>query len=231
MRRNVTIERIKERVKRLCSNFPVYMEKFEKENLFTGPSLYFHFRTVEKRRSHKTLNELMDDNLFFEYLYATLTSWGLHRMGPVAAKRVDFDLFVQSIQNQKGVMAKLYGRNLSGLPNAEVVTTADVLWEIMDKIRVSTSETKLVANSKALHHILPGLVPPIDREYTLRFFYGHKTISGRDKLIFKEIFPEFYYIACTKVDSIKSRIGNGFHTSETKVIDNAVVGFVLSELD
>jgi hypothetical protein len=41
------------------------------------------------------------------------------------------------------------------------------LYQALD---VSESGATVVANSKALHHLLPRLVPPVDRQYTLRFF-------------------------------------------------------------
>ena len=41
-------------------------------------------------------------------------------------------------------------------------------------LRISASETQIVAGSRALHHVLPELVPPIDREHTIQFFYGYK---------------------------------------------------------
>jgi hypothetical protein len=44
----------------------------------------------------------------------------------------------------------------------------------------SVAEVRLVANSKALHHVLPGLIPPIDRMYTFQSFYGRKMLSMRE---------------------------------------------------
>jgi len=37
-------------------------------------------------------------------------------------------------------------------------------------LKVSISDATIVAHSKALAHILPALIPPIDRQYTIRFF-------------------------------------------------------------
>jgi len=83
-----------------------------------------------------------------------------------------------------------------------------------------------VANSKALHHLLPALVPPIDRAYTLRFFYADTTLSKGDEATFKEIYPYFHRIAVARREQITSHLGTGMNTSETKVIDNAIVAFV-----
>jgi len=43
---------------------------------------------------------------------------------------------------------------------------------------VSTSRTQIVASSKFLHHLLPDLIPPIDRQYTFAFLTGQKTVTS-----------------------------------------------------
>jgi hypothetical protein len=45
-----------------------------------------------------------------------------------------------------------------------------------------------------------------------------------------EMFPRFHRIAQSCQTTINSWIGPGMNTSATKVIDNAIVGFVLKEL-
>jgi hypothetical protein len=71
-------------------------------------------------------------------------------------------------------------------------------------------------------------MPPIDREYTLRFFYN--PLNQGDEVAFKEIYPYFHKIASACRDEIVTYIGHGMNTSQTKVIDNAIVGFVLKDL-
>ena len=229
-RREATLSRIRERIESLCSSFDVYIETFNKLNLFSGPSLYFHFRTLDRLNEFREISYALNDNLYLEYLYATLTSWGLHRMGPGGAKLVKFDEFADSIRTQKNAIQSLEKIQLSELAKEKISYIVDALWDIMNKITVSASKTKLVANSKTLHHILPNLMPPIDREYTLRFFFNHKTINNRDEQLFREIFPLFHEIGIKCKKKINSHIGTGFHTSFTKVIDNVIVGFVLKEL-
>src|SRR2546421_6016081 len=101
---------------------------------------------------------------------------------------------------------------------------------VISKLRIGTGLTKIVAGSKALHHVLPDLILPIDREYTIRFFFHHKSLSQGDEIAFLEMFPYFHRIAKECRDQIKARTGRGMNTSATKVIDNAIVGFVLTRL-
>lgn len=71
----------------------------------------------------------------------------------------------------------------------------------------------------------------MDREYTLNFFYGHKTLSrGDEETKFKEMFPRFALIAHDCPTQIRSRMGRGMNTSVTKVLDNAIVAYVLEHL-
>lgn len=218
------------RVERLCDGFSHYLAFFEKSDRFSGPSLYFHHRTIDRLREHQVFTDVSEDGLFFEYLYATLTAWGPHRMGPGGAKLVDFNTLVESICSQKGEIGGLHDLHLSSLPDERTPEVTDRLSAILDKLSVSATETKLVANSKALHHLLPDLIPPIDRTYTLRFFFNNTTIDGRDEQLFRTMYPLFANIAHRTKREIEGAIGRKFHTSETKVIDNAIVGFVLEEL-
>lgn len=232
MRRQSTLDEIGRRVNGLCSDFSYYIHKFDSSNRFTGPSLYFHFRTLDRLKECGTLATAFQDNLLFEYLYATLTAWGLHRMGPKGAKLVDFETFRSSLRNQKSEIENLEHLRLTRLSEADVDVVAGSLWEILASLRISKAETKLIANSKALHHLVPQLMPPIDRAYTFRFFgifYGRPNIS-REEQIFREIYRQFHRIGSRSEvkEAIQKHLGHGFHTSETKVIDNAIVGYVLT---
>jgi hypothetical protein len=112
----------------------------------------------------------------------------------------------------------------------EVTSVSEQVWAVISGLNIGCGLTKIVAGSKALHHVLPALVPPIDREYTIRFFFHHKSLSQGDKIAFREIYPRFHRIAVACRGQIQGRIGRGMNTSATKVIDNAIVGFVRSKL-
>jgi hypothetical protein len=167
--------------------------------------------------------------LFFEYLYATLAAWGLHYRG---AKLVNFDVFQERVKQQQKNIMKLQNKNILTLKEEERPELVESLWEIMESISVSESQTQLIAGSKTLHHLLPRIIPPIDRRYSLRFFYGEgRSPSYPDKHTFTEIYPVYCDIASENRNEINSLLGNEFNTSETKIIDNAIVGFILEEPD
>lgn len=220
-----TLSRMNDRVNELKQNFEGFVEYFDKTPLFSGPSLYFHKKVINIL-SQKGLQEAIEDNLFLEYLYATLASWGLHRMGETNTKLVDFENFKSSIQANKDEILKLKEEKITQL-NSDTALTGNIR-ALIDNLKIGEGETKLIFNSKTLHHLLPNLIPPIDRQYTLLFFYN-STGPPHIENCFSEIYPKFVEIALSCKDNIVKMVGKGFHTSETKVIDNAIVGYVLKK--
>lgn len=230
MRRDRTIKRMQERVEQLIARFDEYVEEFNQRNLFSGPTVYFHNKTLAVLRQYDESFEALDDDRFFDYLYATLTSWGLHRLGPAGAKLTELEEIKKSLKSQKAQIFRLQPLEITSIPLGRVHEVASDLWAILDGMVVSATKTKIVANSKALHHVLPNLMPPIDREYILRFFYNHTNLTRSGGTVFKEIYPLFLKIASACRVSILTHIGSGMNTSQTKVIDNAIIGFVLKEI-
>lgn len=104
---------------------------------------------------------------------------------------------------------------------------AALVWDVIARIKVSTSRTQIVAGSKFLHHVLPDLVPPIDRQYTFNFFTGQKMVPS-DRAAFQDWFPRLADIGGRCREPIRDAIARrGFMaTGEAKVIDNAIMGFM-----
>ena len=87
-------ERVKERrpnLESLVGDFSRFVHSFDANRQFGGPSVYFHRKTIEALARYPTAVDALGDDAFFDYLYATLASWGLHRMGPGNAKLRDID--------------------------------------------------------------------------------------------------------------------------------------------
>ena len=232
MRRQDTIERMEKRVKTIIKQFDKFVGIFDQTNRFTGPSVYFHIKTLEIQQRNNTPCDVLQDDLFFDYLYATLTAWGLHRMGPGATKLTEIEELKASFLRQKEQIHALQSFEIDKILDNEVNSVTSKLWDVLDNLRVGVGETKIVAGSKAIHHLLPNLMPPIDGEYTLKFFYNNRgtALNQGDENAFKEIYPCFCQIASACTKKIEEHIGHGMNTSKTKVIDNAIVGFVLQEL-
>lgn len=221
-------DRARRNVDSLLVTFSECVDRFERSNAFPGPSLYFHERAIERRRTHPDAASLLADTQFLEYVYAVLPAWGMHRMGKQKAKVVDFDLMIDSLRAMAEPIQALWNRNITAIAYDEVADVSEQVWHIIAGLQVSSSDTRIVAGSKALHHVLPDLVPPIDRQYTFQFFTGQKSFQYGEAAAFAEWFPYFCEIGRGRQSEIREiKASGGFMaTSSAKVIDNAVIGFM-----
>lgn len=107
MFRDTTIKRLRDRVADLNAQFTKALGAFEQSALFTGPSVYFHRRTLERLRGHKSVADAIRDDGYLETMYAMLTAWGLHRMGPGNAKLLDLDDIRRTLLRNSGTIQEL----------------------------------------------------------------------------------------------------------------------------
>ena len=151
----------------------------------------------------------------------------MHRMGRQAAKVGDFTRIVTVLGETAPHLERLWPLRITTLSGQAAHDTAATAWDVIAHARVSTSQTQIVAGSKFLHHLLPDLIPPIDREYTFRFFTGQKSVAS-DRTAFLDWFPVLASIGAQSSEPIRDAIRRrGFMaTGEAKVIDNAIMGFM-----
>lgn len=207
----------KKKVNSILINLEKLHKKYYSTRTFYGPSLYFHKRALIK-----------SDNKY-EYIYAALTSWGMHRMGKGGAKMTDFETFIKSINTVKQHIEKLKNKKLENLKEKDF----EVLEEIFKNIQIMETKTKIVGHSKVIAHLLPNVVPPIDREYTFYFLKGSKSIVNdldKEWILYKTFIQEFFQkISIDKrfkkfaIKSLKNKKEFPWDTSIPKIIDNLVI--------
>lgn len=226
MLRPATLKRLEDRVRELQKSFRGYVDAFATAKLFTGPSLYFHERTLHILREHGYVAKALQDERYVEMLYATLASWGMHRMGPGNTKLVAFAEFRRVLEENSREIAELEAYSILDALPAKIVRR---LCDLAKRVRVSPARTYLVSSSKVLHHVLPQLVPPIDNEYTLSFFLHSVTLDGEnDESVMATIFPHFNHLGQAQAGFIRESIGHGYmNTSASKLLDNGIVGYCL----
>jgi len=214
-----------------------YAEKIKEK--FDGPSAYFYLKVIKRvRSSGKDYIKLFEDKRFIEYLYATLCSWGIHRMDR-NTRMADFDDFEKNINNQKSRFERLKNKDLV----KDLYKCEGEIKNLFKELTVMkrAGAPKLVANSKIMHYLLPNLIPPIDKGNSVYFFYGERRWSKekkqylryissiRDEVeVFWEILGKFKEIAeCLKlgVHDLK----NKWDTSIPKLIGNAIIGWNIEE--
>lgn len=222
-----TAGQLAERVGELIGGFAEYVTTFEANEAFPGPSLYFHLRAIEQRRQHQTVRSLLDDTRFLEYAYAVLPAWGMHRMGAQAAKVGDFSQITTALREAAPALEQLWPQRITILSQQEADKVAATAWEVIAHIKVSTSRTQIVAGSKMLHHLLPDLIPPIDRQYTFRFFTGQMMVAS-DRAAFLSWYPQLANVGsrCQRPIQDAIRRGGFMATGEAKIIDNAIMGYM-----
>jgi len=169
-------------------------------------------------------------------IYAVMPSWGMHRMGTKGAKMVDFNIFENEIMKHKNdflLLRKLDYRNVDINIIVKLLT---------ENIHVSTTNSYLVSSSKVLHHIIPNLVSPIDRNYSIRFMRKTKSNFGKDAmnitneeayaLIFLQEMYKFLTINHEKMSRYIINVSENnicdynFNTSLTKIFDNLIMAYV-----
>jgi len=116
-------------------------------------------------------------------------------MGPGNTKLLNFTAFCQTIRAQEEAFVALNAYPLHDLPEDSVPHVAEQIWACLAAIKVSPANARMVSSTKVCHHILPQLIPPIDREYTLRFFYGRSELTINEGDAFVEMFRRLYRIA------------------------------------
>lgn len=220
-------DRTDARVTALVESFADHVLAFEARAAFPGPSVYFHQRAIARRREHATVDSLIVDERFLEYVYAVLPPWGMHRMGLQKAKVGDFEGIVRRLQESRSTLSELWPLEITDLSTEDATSAAGLAWEVIAKLEVSTSRTQIVAGSKFLHHVLPDVLPPIDRQYTFNFFTGQKAVVS-DRSAFLTWLPLFADIGrrCRAPIEEAMRRGGFMATGQAKVIDNAIMGFM-----
>ena len=209
---------------KLLTNLDSAHGMYYQAETFGGPSLHFHLRSLES-------SQAKDFDRFSEHVYALLASWGMHRMGPGGSKMKEFDEFSDSLRKVWSAALLLQDKKLDALSK----TDWDSLRAVFFGIRCMASGTSLVGNSKVMAHLLPNLIPPVDREYTLKFLYGNGQITNGlevewDKL--SAILRGFFYPIANS-PSFLSKTAEwqaykeqyAWDTSPLKIADNLVIGY------
>ena len=109
-----------------------------------------------------------------------------------------------------------------------MVSVWSMLEECVSQLDEPFRKSEIVAGTKALHHVLPDLILPIDRQYTFRFFTGQKQVPSGDQRAFLECFPHLAEIGrrCRGAIEIAMHRSGPMATGTAKVIDNAIIGFM-----
>ncbi|MEO0303839.1 MAG: hypothetical protein ABIM64_01105 [candidate division WOR-3 bacterium] len=176
------------------------------------------------------------ENCFIELIYETLVAWNMNSRG---AKLKKIEKFKETLLENKDKINKLKDFNLERFNfdeyKKEEGKIFTILEELFSSLDLTQTKTKLVTFSKTLHFLLPNLIVPIDRKYTLKFFELSYTNNNNKKDEFEKFkqiekaFIEFYLSHKIIIDKIKnsknknSKNQNNFPV--TKILDDMIIGY------
>ena len=203
----------------LCENFDAYLGAFNCEPL-NSKMLSWHKRTMDLRKDLGGAANSIDSDEYLRALHNTLDAFGMDIKG---AKLKEYDIFAASVREYRRDIVALEHEGVGVAQINEKVTRE--LWRIIQEMKLSWTKSQTVTGSKTLHHLLPHLLPPIDRRYTRRFFRYHSSqFQYYPEGAFKRMLSYFAQIA-QRVD-LASYLGTApWATSESKMIDNAIIGY------
>jgi len=216
-----------------------YERSLEIWKKFGGPSVYFHVQAIKEQAT-----AFLSDR-HVEMIYATLASWGMHKMGDpdvTKTKMVEFPEFKEAIIQYRDQLRQSYYLRMDSCSQEQYQEYVDNLRQIYCALKVSISDATIVAHSKTLAHILPNLIPPVDGMHTVRFFTQDKkdffTKAGKYRAIslphnIGDQFSDFKKYCC-RIKMLFDRSDHqlfiitkkSFNTSFPKIMDNLILAFV-----
>ena len=227
-------EKIKERIDCLCTNFDVYLDFLTEKNPFKPAQWDIHRKTIRMRKQLTTVEEAIESDEFLIQVYKTLASWGMDR-NPGLVSRDDFKSRFRSATNRQRLLTLEHKRVVqldSLVSDIEGMNIREVLIITMHSLRLSDSRKQVVTGAKALHHLFPSLLPPID-SLVGRFFSVGKTYDVEYPTTTYDILNGFAKIGQTlQIQRGENYLAqmvdrrDSYSTSETKIMDNAIIGYV-----
>jgi len=216
-----------------------FADAYAQFTAFGGPSVYLHQQCL------KAAEEEFLSVRHIEMLYATLASWGMHRMGgrgQIKTKLTDWGRFYSSIKGNAEAFEWLRGRKMLETRLDDYREALLWLAPIYRSLDLTEAGATVVVNSKALHHILPELIPPIDRQYTIRFCTQPsdrwRGANGKFRMVLlpPQLDEQFQLFreTCEALKQLADEIDPALFATECqqhgvpgpKALDNAIVNYV-----
>jgi hypothetical protein len=154
------------RTRNLIARFGDYVSAFGTAPAFNDEQLRAHLETLSIRSRLGSAAAASKSAEFAKALRRTLELW---RMNTRAAKLVSPAAFEASLQRCAAELERFEKDHLEA-DAMDAGATAARLWSVIDGPRITDTGVRLVASTKVLHHLLPNLVVPMDRQFTGAFF-------------------------------------------------------------
>ena len=210
---------------------------------FTAPSRWnmkLHKKIItQMREEFSRPSEAAADEAFLRNLHSILKAWYGKRAWLIIDYGEDFRHQVREAAALADELRTLRIETLqdgckcpkhSEVPtgnNCNVDAMALVLWMVVSDFKITSGAARIVSGTKAIHHLLPDLLPPMDNAYTGNFFLGYNIGQGGEGA-FRKLYLAFADLSQTfRGDKqLMKRVGEGYNTSLTKTLDHAIIGYM-----
>jgi hypothetical protein len=217
---------VRHRSLQLAANFDAYVAHFQSHVPFTRPrELSLHRLTIDRRRELGTVDEALEDEAFLDSLFATLILRGIGTRGTKLVPRAQFAFTLQSHQDEISALER-FSIEDSGL---DVTAVAERLSALSKDLGIVENVATVEPGSKALHYLLPDLVPPLDRRWSGKFFrWGQHDPLANSQRIWMEAFTNLALVASQVAPS--RLLDEEWNSSTSQILDNALIGYCQLEL-
>lgn len=223
-----------------CPDFnkPVKWSKWTEDN-YRKDAVEFYKQVLRFPRKD------IDSDEFIVLVFETLEAFNMNTKG---AKLSELSVFKKAIKKHTKTIQSLVGLKLEEVNKDDntLSTAISSLFGLFDGHQLVQTASPLVTFSKTMHFFLPDLFMPIDRKYTLQFFYGkppykNKNYGRQDfmntvekqKKCFLKIFEEFRLFAQKHYPVLKEQVDkhSRWNRNIPKIIDNIIIAFVSENME
>lgn len=173
-----------------------------------------YLKLVQLREKTGDITIFLKKERSFQLLYQTLVEWRMNRRGARLKDLKDFKTTISHMIPQFKDLEQLYNTEPFRFDSVR-----PVLERIYNDMHVMKSKSKFVSNAKTLHFLFPRMLMPMDRSYTLKYFYGG-TDGTAEKYL--EII-KFTFTIMTDHPDLKKYLDPHWNTTIPKMIDNAII--------
>jgi hypothetical protein len=154
----------------------------------------------------------------------------------------DWEQFYGSILAEADALQRFRAFSLLEMSEADYSDAVVRLRPHYERFKLSVSNATVVVNSKAFHHLFPEFIPPIDRQYTIRFFtqlperWRDKNQKFRVVSLPQGMDAQFdlFHKVCVDIKRLADQVDPALLEDELrlhdvmapKALDNAIVNYV-----
>ncbi|MHB1595846.1 MAG: DUF7669 domain-containing protein [Streptosporangiaceae bacterium] len=209
------------RVESVIATFTDCLDAYDRLVPFRRAGQYeTHRAAIDRRRHVGSAGAALADDEFLTLLYQTLRRWGI---GVRASRLAPLPEFRRQLRAHAGRISALDGTRIDD-PALDVPAAAQAIWSIVANLGIVANISVIVPGTKTLHHLLPDLVPPMDRAWTGAFFrWSAAAPQSGQAATFEYTFNGLASIA--RAAQPACHVGGGWRTSPSKVLDNAIIGY------